>query len=46
MVYVAKESEKGKSGHRYMYNWFTLLYTWNEHKIINQLYTPIKSKKK
>ena len=22
----------------YMYNWFTLLYTWNEHNIVNQLY--------
>lgn len=20
-----------------MYNWFTLLYTWKQHKIINQL---------
>jgi len=23
----------------YMYNWFTLLYTWNEHNIVNQLYS-------
>ena len=22
-----------------MYTWFTLLYTWSQHKIINQLYT-------
>ena len=21
-----------------MYNWFTLLYTWNEHSTVNQLY--------
>ena len=23
--------------HMYMYNWITLLYTWNEHNIVNQL---------
>ena len=28
----------------YMYNWFTLLYTWNEHNIINQLYSNINWK--
>ena len=22
----------------YMYNWFTLLYIWNKHNIVNQLY--------
>ena len=21
-----------------MYNWITLLYTWNKHNIVNQLY--------
>ena len=30
----------------YMYNWITLLYTWNEHNTINQLYSNIKLKKK
>ena len=33
----------------YMYNWFTLLCTWNEYNILNQLYTNKKislSKKK
>ena len=28
----------------YMYNWFTLLYTWNDHNIINQLYSNRKFK--
>ena len=28
-----------------MYNWITLLYTWNEHNIVNQLYSNIKLKK-
>ena len=23
----------------YMYNWFTLLYTWNQHNIVDQLYS-------
>ena len=23
----------------YMYNWFTLLYTWNQHNIVNLLYS-------
>ena len=23
----------------YMYNWFTLLYSWNEHNILNQQYS-------
>ena len=22
-----------------VYNWFTLLYTWNEHNIVDQLYS-------
>ena len=22
-----------------MYNWITLLYTWNEHNTVNQLYS-------
>ena len=22
----------------FMYNWFTLLYTWEEYNILNQLY--------
>ena len=22
----------------YIYNWFTLLYTWNQHNIVKQLY--------
>ena len=29
-----------------MYTWFTLLYTWSQHKIINQLYTNKLKKKK
>ena len=31
----------------YVYNWITLLYTWNQHNIVNQLYSnKIKIKKK
>ena len=26
-----------------MHNWFTLLYTWNQHNIVNQLYFNKKS---
>ena len=32
-----------------MYNWITLLYTWNSHNIVNQLYFHkkiLKSKNK
>ena len=25
-----------------MHKWITLLYTWNKHNIVNQLYTNIK----
>ena len=30
----------------YIYNWITLLYIWNQHNIVNQLYSSIKIKKK
>ena len=30
----------------YMYNWFTLLYTWNWHNIVNQLYSNKNFKKR
>ena len=26
-----------------MYNWITLLYTWNQHDIVNQLYPNKKN---
>ena len=29
-----------------MYNWWTLLYTWNYHNIVNQLYSNKKEKLK
>ena len=29
-----------------MYNWITLLYTWNDHNVVNQLYSNIKLKVK
>ena len=29
-----------------MYNWFTCLYTWTHHNIVNQLYSDIKLKVK
>ena len=31
-----------KNRYMYMYNWITLLYTWNHHNIVNQLYSKIK----
>ena len=30
----------------YMYNWITLLYTWNYQNIVSQLYSNIKSQKR
>ena len=35
------ESDK-KNRYMYMYNWITLLHTWNEHNIVNQLYSNVK----
>ena len=29
-----------------MHNWITLLYTWNYHNIVGQLYSNIKEKVK
>ena len=28
-----------KSGYMYVHNWFTSLYSWNEHNIVDQLYS-------
>ena len=33
-----------KNRYMYMYNWITLLYAWNNHNIVNQLYSKIKWK--
>ena len=33
-----------KNGYIYMYDWFTLLYTWNKYDIISQLYSNKKRK--
>ena len=30
----------------YMYNWFTLLYAWNLHDVVNQLYSDKNFKKR
>ena len=30
----------------YMYNWFTLLYTWNKHNIVNELLSNKEKKQK
>ena len=38
--------ESKKSGYKYMYNWFTLFYTWNQHNIVKQLYSNKIFKKK
>ena len=35
VTYMGKESEK----EWILYNWFTLLYTWNQHTFVNQLYS-------
>ena len=37
MTYAGKESKKGC--YVYMQSWFTLHYTWNQHSIVNQLYS-------
>ena len=37
---MGKESEKNEYVH--VHKWTTLLYTWNEHNIVSQLYTNIK----
>ena len=39
------ENNLKRSGYLYVCNWLTLLYTWNEHNTINQLYSS-KIKKK
>ena len=31
-----------KNSYMYMYNWITLLYTWNQHNIVDQQYSNIK----
>ena len=33
---------QGKPNYMHTYNWITLLYTWNQHNIVNQLYSNIK----
>ena len=38
IAYNRKESEKNIYVCMYIYNWITLLYTWNLHNIVNQLY--------
>ena len=41
-----KKIFKKKKKNRHMYHWITLLYTWNEHNIVSQLYSNIKKLKK
>ena len=36
------EKNLKKNGYMYMYNWITLLYIWNSHNIVNQLWYKIK----
>ena len=31
--------------YRYMFNWTTVLYTWNQQNIVNQLYSNLKRKR-
>ena len=44
MTWMEKESKE--SGVMYMYNWFTLLYAWNLHNVVNQLYSDKNFKKR
>ena len=37
-AYLGKESNKNKEWMWHMCNWITVLYTWSQHNIINQLY--------
>ena len=41
---MGKLSEKNE--YMYMYNWITMLYTWNQHDIENQLYSNKNLKNK
>ena len=34
--------EFGKNEYMYMYGWVPLLFTWNLHNIVNQLYSNVK----
>ena len=34
----------GENGYMYMYGWVPLLFTWNYHNIVNQLYPNTKQK--
>ena len=43
---MGEESKRKKSGYKYIYNWFTLFYTWNSHNIVKQLYSNKIFKKK
>ena len=42
--YLAITYNKNNLKSVYMYNWITLLYTWNEY-IINELYLNLKNSK-
>ena len=44
MVYL--EMNLKKSGYMYPHNWFTLLYTWNQHNIVNQLHASKSQNKR
>ena len=39
---MGKESKRKRVDICDMYNWFTLLYTWSKHNIVNQLYSNRK----
>ena len=43
-LYDRQEKNLKKNRYVYMYNWITLLYTWNYHNTVNQLYSNIKLK--
>ena len=44
MSYMGREHKM--SGYMYMHNWFTLLYTWNEHNLVYQLHSNKNLKNK
>ena len=39
------EGSLGENGYMYVIAWVPLLFTWNDHNIVNQLYTNTKFKK-
>ena len=39
-----EEASLGENGYMYVYDWVPVLFTWNWHNIVNQLYPQTKEK--